>query len=186
MRKFFLSAWMVSLHLFLCAQQTVQITGKVTDKQTGEPLQGATVTLRNKTFSTITDHEGRFKMQRPTSGSITLVISFVGYEELEVSVPNENNTINAALNADTRLGNEVVVSASRRAEKITNAPASIQVVGKNELEQFAGSNFGELISKVQCTAYKLTLMNNVSNKSAMIQIDALKYLSLNTYCGRIK
>ena len=153
MRKFFLSAWMVSLHLFLCAQQTVQITGKVTDKQTGEPLQGATVTLRNKTFSTITDHEGRFKMQRPTSGSITLVISFVGYEELEVSVPNENNTINAALNADTRLGNEVVISASRRAEKITNAPASIQVVGKNELEQFAGSNFGELISKVQGIEY---------------------------------
>ena len=45
------------------------------------------------------------------------------------------------------------MSASRRPEKITNAPASTQVIGKKELDQFAGSNFGELPSKVQGIEY---------------------------------
>jgi iron complex outermembrane receptor protein len=41
------------------------------------------------------------------------------------------------------------VAASKRAEKITNAPASIYVIGKKELGQFSGSNVYELFSNVQ-------------------------------------
>ena len=42
----------------------------------------------------------------------------------------------AALLLDTKPASELVVSASRRPEKIMNAPASVQVMGVKELNQF--------------------------------------------------
>ncbi|MEJ7675196.1 MAG: TonB-dependent receptor plug domain-containing protein [Chitinophagaceae bacterium] len=84
------------------------------------------------------------------------MISYVGYEtyELTADVTNDNTTtVNAALSLDNKVGNEIVVSASKHPEKITNAPASIQVIGIKEIEQFAGSNVSELVSKVQGVEY---------------------------------
>jgi len=42
--------------------------------------------------------------------------------------------------ADTLALDEIVVTASRRREKITEAPATIQVLTTRELNRFAGSN----------------------------------------------
>lgn len=44
---------------------------------------------------------------------------------------------------------EVVITSLLRPEKITRAPASIQVLTTNDLNRFAGSNTGELISTLQ-------------------------------------
>ena len=60
------------------------------------------------------------------------------------------------------MGNAVVVSASKRPEKITNAPASIQVIGKKELEQFTGSNTFELLSKVPGVEFTRTGVDHAS------------------------
>ena len=62
-------------------------------------------------------------------------------------VPGNVKLVKSALNLVVRAGNEV--AASKRAEKITNAPASIYVIGKKELGQFSGSNIYELFSNVQ-------------------------------------
>lgn len=47
---------------------------------------------------------------------------------------------------DTLALDEIVVTASRHREKITEAPASIQVLGTRELSRFAGSNPLELLA----------------------------------------
>ena len=47
------------------------------------------------------------------------------------------------------MGDDIVVSASKRPEKITDAPASIQAVTRKDIEQFSGSNTFELLSKLQ-------------------------------------
>ena len=156
MRKFFLSAWMISLHLFLYSQHTAIISGKVTDKQTGEVLPGATIILKDKTVSVIADHEGYFKIQRQTTGKVFLIISFVGYETAEITLDSSEEqitTANITLAPDSKIGNEIVISASKRPEKITNAPASIQIIGKKDIEQFAGSSVIELLSKIQGIEY---------------------------------
>lgn len=60
-----------------------------------------------------------------------------------VSAQNEEETIPT----DTLA--EVVITSLLRPEKITRAPASIQVITTNDLNRFAGSNTGELISTIQ-------------------------------------
>lgn len=46
-------------------------------------------------------------------------------------------------------GSEIVITASKRPEKILSAPASVSVIGTKQIEKFAGSNIGELVSAVQ-------------------------------------
>lgn len=143
---------LIAFNLALFAQTKSSVRGRVTDSLTKEPLAGATITIKESTVSSISDKDGYFYLSNLNTGNIILEISYVGYEtlELNVKVERENTTnVNAAMNLSTRIGNEVVVAASKKAEKIVNAPASIHVIGKKELEQYAGSNVHELMSNIQ-------------------------------------
>ena len=157
MRKISLLILLSILQTVLFSQTTGSISGKITDKQTNEALLGATVTTKGSLISAITNNEGYFIFQKVNTGKIILVISYVGYETIELiaEVSNGNTTtVNAALSLDSKVGNEIVVSATKRSEKITNAPASIHVIGVKDMEQFAGSNVSELVSKVQGVQYQ--------------------------------
>ena len=55
---------MLCLHLAVFAQNTGTVSGKVTDKQNGEPLVGATVSIRGSNASVVTDNNGSFKIGR--------------------------------------------------------------------------------------------------------------------------
>ena len=158
MKKLILFILMLTVYASLFSQ-TGTINGNVKDRQTNEPLPGATVIIKGRTGSTTTDNLGNFKFLKVDTGNVVIVISYVGYNDmvLQVNVADGNiSTRNASLSLIDQVGNAVVVSASKRPEKITDAPASIQVIGKKELEEFAGSNFGELISKVQGIEYVRT------------------------------
>ncbi len=147
---------MIAFHTVVFSQNTGSVNGKVTDKQTKEALPAATVTIKGVSSSVITNNEGYFIFPKVNAGKIILVTSYVGYEDMELSVivTDGNTTIaDAGLTLDNRPGSEVVITASKRAEKITNAPASIQVIGVKDLEQFSGSNVGELVSKIQGVEY---------------------------------
>lgn len=147
-------ALILILNLFctgLFSQKTNAVSGKITDKETGIVLPGATVLIKGTRNSVITNNDGIYRLQNPGGNQVILLVSYVGYETLELPVTITENTIaiDVALTPVFKAGDDIVISASKRPEKIVNAPASIQVIGKKELEQFAGSNALELMSKVQ-------------------------------------
>ena len=154
MKRLILFILMLTVYASLFSQ-TGTINGKVTDKQTGEPLVNATIAIKGISTSTISNNLGNFKLTDLKTGSIVLVISYIGYETIEhpVNTNDSNAKVEVALSIDERVGNAIVVSASKRPEKVTNAPASIHVIGSKELNEFAGSNVIELISKVQGVEY---------------------------------
>lgn len=84
------------------------ISGVVTSAEDGSPLPGVNVVLKGTTIGTITDVEGKFKLDSATIAS-TLVYSFIGLRTKEVSVTNFN-PLNVALNADVTQLSEVVVT----------------------------------------------------------------------------
>jgi len=132
------------------------ISGKISDKQTDETLNDVNVFVKGTNVSTSTNEKGTFVLSNLSTTKIVLVISRVGYETIELPVTvseNKPTVVNLALNIENQVGNEVVVSATQRPEKITNAPASIHVISTKDLQQFAGSNVGELVAKVQGIEY---------------------------------
>ncbi|MCS6935346.1 MAG: carboxypeptidase-like regulatory domain-containing protein, partial [Chitinophagales bacterium] len=63
--------------VFLRAQT---ITGVLFDKNTGEPLVGATVAVKGTATGTATDIDGKFSLKITQSPPFTLSFSYVGYE----------------------------------------------------------------------------------------------------------
>jgi TonB-linked SusC/RagA family outer membrane protein len=86
--------------------QGIQITGTVTD-ESGSPLPGASVILKNSTIGATTDFDGKYTLENIPGDGI-LVISFVGFQTIELSVDNRNY-INVTLIEDTQVLGEVVV-----------------------------------------------------------------------------
>jgi TonB-linked SusC/RagA family outer membrane protein len=63
--------------------QDIVVTGKVFDKETGKPVEGVTVKVKNNTTVTTTSGEGVFSIKVPSSESV-LTFSSVGYLLQEV------------------------------------------------------------------------------------------------------
>ena len=55
-------------------------SGKITDKNTGEPLHGATIMLADASGGTSTSASGNFSIPGLISGSHEIIISYLGYE----------------------------------------------------------------------------------------------------------
>jgi len=155
MRKSILFLLLIIFQKILFSQ-TATISGKVIAKESTETLSGATAIIKGSSAITITNNEGNFLFQKVNPGKVILLISFVGYETIELSIDvadAKETIVNAALELDQRIGAAIVITASRHPEKITNAPASISVIGAKDFDQFAGSNISELVSKIHGVQY---------------------------------
>ncbi|MFW5945063.1 MAG: carboxypeptidase-like regulatory domain-containing protein, partial [Bacteroidota bacterium] len=65
-------------------QQQIEVTGTVTDAQTGDPLPGVNIVVQGTKKGTTTDKDGEYSIEVPADA--TLVFSFVGYEEQSVEI----------------------------------------------------------------------------------------------------
>lgn len=132
--------------LCCCAQlaaQTGSLTGRITDAESGKPLSGATIRLSRsdaaaRQIGAISGPDGYFTVKSVAAGTYKVVITFLSYAAFEQTVevkPSQATLLNAALAQSIISNNEVVVSASRRPEKATAAPASVSVVGARQIQE---------------------------------------------------
>ncbi|RYE20360.1 MAG: SusC/RagA family TonB-linked outer membrane protein, partial [Sphingobacteriaceae bacterium] len=89
----------------LFAQETMRISGTVTDKQK-QPLIGVTVKVKGSTVGVGTDSEGKYIISAGSNAA--LVFSYVGFKPKE-EVVNGRSTINLTLDDDAAKLSEVVV-----------------------------------------------------------------------------
>ena len=86
--------------------QAIIVKGSVKDK-TGEAIIGANVLVKGTTNGIITDLDGRFTLSNvPDKGTIS--ISFIGYQDQEISVAGKTN-LQVILQEDNAMLDEVVV-----------------------------------------------------------------------------
>jgi len=114
------------------AQQSVTLSGKVTDSSTSNEIGGVAVTVKsNSKKGTVTDVNGNFKITVP-QGSV-LVFSSVNYKTLEVPTGNDM-FLNVTLAPASSELNEVVVIGygTRKKKDITGA---VSTVSSKEIEK---------------------------------------------------
>lgn len=111
------------------AQRTV--TGVVRDNKTGETMPGVNITVKGTTTGTVTDIDGKYSL-KVEEGNDTLLFKFVGYEETPVAIGSASQLDVKLKRAAIDL-NPVVISASRREEKVLSAPASVSVITAKEV-----------------------------------------------------
>ena len=65
--------------------QTGKISGKVSDKKSGETLIGVTVKIKGTTTGMATDVDGKYSLPGLAAGKYTLIFQYVGYNGKEIS-----------------------------------------------------------------------------------------------------
>ena len=126
------------------AQDMGSLTGSVQD-ETGEELFAANVTVKGPAIEgirgAITNDQGVYRLDRLPPGIYEITISYIGYETLiatgvEIRA-GESITRDFKLTAVALIGQQVVVSASRKQEKALDAPASIATIDAVEIRDRA-------------------------------------------------
>ncbi|MFZ5941012.1 MAG: SusC/RagA family TonB-linked outer membrane protein [Bacteroidota bacterium] len=109
----------------LASGQKREISGKVTDGDTGEALPGVGISVKGTTTGTITDFEGSYRLS--ASAGDVLVFSFVGYQTREFTVA-EQSTLDVYMKADIQNLEEIVVIGYGTVKKsdITGSVASVR------------------------------------------------------------
>jgi TonB-linked SusC/RagA family outer membrane protein len=116
-------------------QQASTIKGTVVD-QNGDPIIGATVKVKGTNNATVTDVNGNFTLANAKG---TLVVSYVGYKDVEVTAANN---LRIVLQEDNSLLDEVVVVGYGTQKKVTLTGAVGMVQGDEVLKGRATSNVG--------------------------------------------
>ncbi len=111
--------------------QTI-VSGKVTDAK-GEALVGASIQAVGTNFGAITDVYGAYSFPVTQKPPFKVTISFIGYDAQTFDVTTAATTLDIILQESAAALEEVIVSASRRAEKILNAPSSVSVISAKTL-----------------------------------------------------
>ncbi|ADB39426.1 SusC/RagA family TonB-linked outer membrane protein [Spirosoma linguale] len=118
------------------------LTGRVTDEK-DEALPGVSVILKGTQRGTVTDADGRYKVDVPTGGA-TLVFSFVGYVPQEVRVGNQTS-LNISLKADSKVLDEIVVIGYGTAKK-SDLTGAVTSVKEAQLQERPTSSLNQALS----------------------------------------
>jgi outer membrane receptor protein involved in Fe transport len=135
------------------ARITGSIEGVVLDAENGDVLPSASFRVLNNAYHRgIADENGRFHLKDLPVGMYTLVISYLGYQDLTF----ENVTVESGKAVSLKLElkplvlpiEEVVVTASMRSQAIKLAPASIGIITSKQLRDRMVTTFDQAFDEM--------------------------------------
>jgi outer membrane receptor protein involved in Fe transport len=166
----YLAALFLSLFILAATAQsqtqTYTITGHVKNILNKEVVPAVSVTIKGTAAGTFTDEKGNFRLTTAQKPPFTLVFTSIGFEQQEVTVNNASQDIQVDFTPAPELGTEVVVSASRVAERILESPVSIERMGSAAVRASAAPSYYQGIANfkgVDMTTSSLTF-NTLSTR----------------------
>ena len=108
------------------------LSGKINDKETGEPITGAYIYLPDLKTGAISDNKGNYKIENLPQVKVLVQVSFVGYKNIfeQVDLTTTTNKDFALEHSITEM-NEIVVTGASKAAELKRTPTPISVVPKS-------------------------------------------------------
>ncbi|HEY6505685.1 MAG TPA: TonB-dependent receptor [Chitinophagaceae bacterium] len=146
---------------FLFAQDAtlIEISGRVTDQSSQQPLPDVSVQVKGTNTGTVTGKTGDFKLRTRSKLPFTLTFSSIGFKEQEMEVTSLGSNLQVALVTQTILGGDVVVTASRIEESILKSPVAIDKLNIRALKETPAASFYDALGNmkgVQLTTSSIT------------------------------
>lgn len=137
------TAGFLLLSHFTWAQHPVQ--GVVMDAQNSTPLIGVSIMDIKDRSGTVTGMNGRFSLDVEALKD-SLLITYTGYEAIKIGVDKAPLTVR--LKPSSTSLDELIVTASREAQKRTEAPVAISVISSSTIRKTKPVTLDQVLNKV--------------------------------------
>jgi outer membrane receptor for ferrienterochelin and colicins len=194
-KKFFIA--LLILFSTTISAQNVTLTGKIVDVK-GQPIYGVFVSLKGTYIFTKSDASGNYVITVPHAFVPGLVqYSAVGMEKQEFNVDGVKKSVEFSPTMKEEVLNigDVVVSASKKSEKIFDAPSSVSVLGEERIRNTPAITVIDVLKKVGAVdimptglvSHNVTVrgFNNIFSGSLLYAVDnrlaAVPSLKVNAF-----
>ncbi len=162
-RKFYTILLLMLLSCSFALAQTGRVSGKVTDKETGEPLIGANVIIVGTSSGAASDINGEYIIRQVQPGNYTIKASYIGYQDVTVS----GVRVVAGLTADQ----DFQLSSS----KITTG--EVVIVSQRPLIEKSSTNAMRIVGADDIAALPVRDVNKiVALQPGVVQQNGLTYI----------
>lgn len=158
------------------AAEPDKIVSGIVTNDNGEPLQGVTVTEKNKSNAVVTNERGAYSIN-VTDDNAVLVFTSVGYESVEASIGNLQS-LNIVLKTSNKALDEVIV-VGYGTQKRSDVTGSIASVPKQRLSQLPVTNILHAIEG-SVAGVNVTQTSSVPGSAATVLIRGQNTITART------
>ncbi len=116
--------------------QTGRVSGKITDRETGEPLIGANIIILGTSFGAASDVNGDFIIRQVQPGNYSIKASYIGYQDVTVSNVRIVSGLTAEQNfelSSSRITTGEVVIVSQRPLIEKSSTNAMRILGSEDI-----------------------------------------------------
>ena len=138
------------IFLFITASYAqITLSGKVTEKGSGEPLIGATVYIPDLKTGSSSDKDGNFRIRNLPATTLLVQVSYIGYQAVTVKVDLGKTTVqNFELSESAIESQEVVITGNALSSENSRSSVSITPINKLQLFTTPSTNIINAIATV--------------------------------------
>lgn len=146
------------------------VFGQITDGQTLQPLDGASVILENSNIGTISNHIGMFRMKLPSKSSRRIKVQYMGYKSRNIILNkklcvNDSICCNMELQPKNNILSDVIVLGKSKAQRHREVPSAITIIDSQELK-YKTATLNEILDNA--AGIKVAQQGGLGNASRII------------------
>lgn len=182
--------FLLSLFTQIIFGQSYKISGKITDKSSGEELIGAAIFVLGTNYGTTTDFEGNYELSNIESGPKKIICQYISYQNdtIEVNI-NQDLTLNFELISDsyTISAVELITKVDRKEESYVvniqkKAVGMINTLSKKQMNVTGVSNAADAVknvSGVNVQGGKYVFVRGLSDRYSLATLNGIAIPSLD-------
>jgi len=181
----------VSFCVFSATAQQLNITGKVSDTATGEPVSYTNIQIQGTATGAAADEKGNFSLS-VSNGSI-IIVSAIGYKSDTVKIQSDKNFYALTLSSIESSLNDVVISGTMRETSKAESPIPVEVYTAKLFRKNPSPNIFESMNMINGVQPQLNCnvcntgdihINGMEGPYTMILVDGMPIVSsLSTVYG---
>ncbi len=136
MKNYFIKRVIILLLLLTCAKafgQKITISGYIQDGDTKEALIGATIYESKLKRGTTTNPYGYYSLTLPTTDTLLVVVSYVGYRPQAKKIFSKTNSRMDILLTPSNLLDEVEINAARNDDNVSKTQTGVMEVAMRDI-----------------------------------------------------
>ncbi len=156
------------------SQNTIGLSIRSNEQK--QPLTGASATIIAINKTVVADSSGLVIFNNIPAGSYTIIVSYVGLKEQQISVQlprQDRETISVWLAEKEEADDEVIVTSTRSGRSITDIPARVETISGEELTEKGNMKPGDIRMLLNESTGIQTQQTSATSNNSSIRIQGL-------------